>query len=247
LGNYGFDKVYLGGEVCKWLYVMKGRLQMDEGAISRLAICLSLGEWYAPDLSLIDQEGGKTFSVASLSGPPLISSLLFAFLRQRMFDDGLDPHDQVELERQFQAHLARGMLALGVRVKHLADVGRLVQEAQERFRQSHPGAGEGDLDATPQGAESAFSTAASEEEQASPVVPMGAPNGGAAQVECAAETAATSQLLQTDDGTQSAQTGDANVLWGALLPPPVNVAGPKRSARLKRGVASSRKKRHKRR
>lgn len=67
LGDFGFDRVYVGREACKWLYVMKGRLQMEEGAICRLAICLSLGARYPPDLSLIDQEGGKTFPVAHLS------------------------------------------------------------------------------------------------------------------------------------------------------------------------------------
>lgn len=238
LGSFGFDKVYLGGEVCKWLYVMKGRLQMDDGAICRLAICLSLGERYAPDLSLINQDGGKMVPVASLSGPPLISKLLFAFLRQRMFDDGLDPQDQVELERQFQAHLARGMLALGVRVKHLADVGRLVQEAQERFRQNHPGVDEGDLDATPADVENAFSASASDgDEQTLP----------GAQVGVTDEDAAATQLLQPEDGAQQTLTAEANSLWGALLPTPVKVVGPKRSARLKRGVASSRKKRRKRR
>ncbi len=53
--DLGFHKVYLGGAVCKWLYVMKGRLQMEEGAICRPAICRSSGEPYAPDLALIDK------------------------------------------------------------------------------------------------------------------------------------------------------------------------------------------------
>ena len=155
-----------------------------------------------------------------------------------MFDDGLDPHDQAELERQFQAHLSRGILALGVRVQHLADVARLVQEAQQRFRQSHPGIDEDDLDATPVGAETARSAPASDEEEQ--------PLPGAL-VGVTGEEAAVAQLLQPEDGGKPPLPVEANSLWGALLPAPVKVAGPKRSARLKRGVASSRKKRRKRR
>lgn len=245
--RFGFDKVYVGGEVCKWLYVMKGRLQMEEGAICRLAICLSLGERYAPDLALIDQAGGKTFPVAHLTGPPLIGQLLFALLRQRMFDDGLDPHDQVELGRQFQAHLARGMLALGVRVKHLADVGRLVQEAQDRFKQSHPGVEEEDFDATPEGVQLAPTSAAEDGGRESPVAPIGAVAFPPAPQERATSTAGAVQLLQSAYEERPAHPGEVNLLWGALLPPPVKVAGPKRSPRKKRGVASSRKKRRTRR
>jgi DNA sulfur modification protein DndE len=244
LADFGFDRVYVAGEVCKWLYVMKGRLQMDEGAISRLAICLSLGERYAPDLSLISQEGGKTFLVASLTGPPLIGKLLFAFLRQRMFDDGLDPHDPVELERQFQAHLARGMLALGVRVKQLADVGRLVQEAQERFRQAHPGLDEDDLDGEPEGAGRVLTPSAPDEHERAPV---GATPGGTVPLLAADEGGAAARLPHPEDEAQRKLAAEANTLWGALLPLPVKVAGPKRSVRKKRGVASSRKKRRKRR
>lgn len=234
--RFGLGKVYVGGEVCKWLYVMKGRLQMEEGAICRLAICLSLGERYAPDPSLIDQDGGKVFSVASLSGPPLISKLLFAFLRQRMFDDGLDPHDEAELERQFRAHFSRGMLALGVRVKHLADVGRLVQEAQERFMQSHPGIDGDGLDPTP----------TDEAEHRSPDTQLGALPSETGQAGRAGEAEAVAPLLQLG-GAPAQLSGAAGSLWGALLPTPVKVDGAIRSARKKRGVTSARKKRRRRR
>lgn len=232
--RFGFEQVYLGGEALKWLYVMKGRLHIGEGPIVRLAICLSLGESSAPDPSLLDQEGGKLFSVASLAGPPTISQLLFAFLRQRMFDDGLDPLDEAELERQFRAHLARGLLTLGVRVKHLADVGRLVQDAQERFRQSHPELDGDELDAGAEGAVEREPAGA----QVGDLLPETGGQVGREPAAPAAEPPA--------DGAAPLPTM-AGSLWGALLPPPGNVAGASRSARKRRGVPSTPKKRRRRR
>jgi len=195
--RFGFAQVYLGGEVCKWLYVMKGRLQMEEGAICRLAIWLSLGEPYAPDLALIDQEGGKMFSVASLSGSPMISTLLFALpLASACSTTGSTRSIRRSLSASSR-HILRGM-ALGVCIKHLADVGRLVQEAQERFLPRHTGV------ATPP-------IAAERERRA------GAPIGEA--------LARTVQPLQSRGGS-AAGAPPGSELWGALLPAPVSVAWP---------------------
>lgn len=247
--SYGFAKVYLGGEVCKWLSILKGRLQMEEGPIARLALCTSLGEPFAPDLTLIEQEHGKTFPVAALAGPPQISMMLFAFLRQRMHDDGLDPGNPVELERQFKAHLSRGMLTMGVRVKHLTDVGRILEEAQERFRVKHPAQAGTDLD-TPDAASTMGQTHVSSVEDtregptATTEPPFPTTRGTPAVQESAPPV---EQAITSIAEGEVAHEMSALSLWGALLPAPVAHAGRKGSARKKRGVARRRKKRRFRR
>jgi DNA sulfur modification protein DndE len=226
--RYGLNKVYLGGEVCKWLRVLKGRLQMEEGAICRLALCYSLGESYLPDHTLIDQEGGKEYLVPALMGPPHISFLSFALLKQRMYKDGLDPDNQTELESQFQAHLSRGMLALGVRVKNLADVGRLIGEAQDRFKKEQPvryGA-LGTLEFTT--AEPGLPCSCVEEEQEALFETHGPDIRDQEPVAIPAkkETEPAKVSLPPSFAIEQAPGGfEVASLWGALLPAPVAVEG----------------------
>lgn len=232
--RYGLNKVYLGGEVCKWLSVLKGRLQMEEGQICRLALCTSLAEPYLPDLTLIDQDRGKEFLVPALMGPLHVSLITFALLRQRMYKDGLDPDDQAQFEAQFQAHLSRGMLTLGVRVKNLADIGRLVGEAQERFKSKRPikyGAlATADLTETEPLLQDAY---AQEGQEAGIDTIEGLATQRREPVEIPVKQEAQSLMVSLPQPVpaieQAPQDFGVDSLWGALLPPPVEVKGQKNS------------------
>jgi DNA sulfur modification protein DndE len=240
---FGKGKVYLGGEVCKWLSILKGRLQMDEGSISRLALCYSLGERYAPDPSLIDQESGKEFLLQQLTGPSHIGQLSFALLWQRMFDDGLDPHDPLAVEQQFVAHLSRGMLALGVRVKNLADIGRLIEEAQERFRKSQAaGTDEIEVALDAQAGQDiimgpAESTSEKELDAGTTgyVTPTQQPERvDSVPVEGDTGAPVSPERLPRPIDVRTAVTLQASSLWGALLPAPVAAEGQVTRVRRKR-------------
>jgi len=55
-------------------------------------------------------------------------SLFIALLKERCHNDGLSNED---LEDQFKAHINRGVLLLGQRVKNIEDINRLVQDLKE--------------------------------------------------------------------------------------------------------------------
>ncbi len=127
------SRIYVGEEVDLRLRILKARTGLTPNLLCRLGICLSLAEPGVPDIGLYADGQIREFNRYTLTGQ--WDTLFFALMRERLVDDGLDP--VAEMENQFKAHLCRGVLLLYQRIKTLADLPRLVTEAQHKASVDH--------------------------------------------------------------------------------------------------------------
>jgi DNA sulfur modification protein DndE len=129
-------KVTVSKDVDIRLRNLKARTSLNPNLLCRLGFCMSLAEPGIPDPEMYKDKDTETsknerpreFNRYTLTGQ--WDKLFFALLRERLFEDGLDPSD--DLEAQFKAHLSRGVFLLNQRVKTLSDIESLLLDTGYR-------------------------------------------------------------------------------------------------------------------
>lgn len=123
------NRIYVSEEIDLRLRKLKGRTGLTPNLLCRLSFCLSLAEPSIPDAQLYSDGQVREFNRYTLTGQ--WDQFFFSLLRERLFQDGLDP--EVDLEVQFKAHLSRGVLLLYQRLKRLEDLTDLIADARKKF------------------------------------------------------------------------------------------------------------------
>jgi DNA sulfur modification protein DndE len=113
------NKIILSTEASERLKQLKSRTGLTPNILSRIGLCLSLAEPAVPDPDLYPEED-REFNRYTLLGE--WDDLYVALLKQRLMQDGLPLE---ESERQFRAHLHRGVESLAKLAKTLPDLLRL--------------------------------------------------------------------------------------------------------------------------
>jgi DNA sulfur modification protein DndE len=116
-----FNRIYVNEDVDMRLRNLKARTGLTPNLLCRMGFCLSLADPSIPDPKLytVYTEGQpREFNRFTLTGQ--WDALFFAMLRERLAKDGLDP--EKDLEKQFKAHLSRGVTLLYQRLKNIADL-----------------------------------------------------------------------------------------------------------------------------
>lgn len=119
------NKIKLSTEASERLRQLKARTGLKPNILSRIGFCMSLSEPAIPDPSSYPEED-REFNRYTLLGE--WDGLYVALLKQRLLNDGL-PDD--EIERQFRAHVHRGILSIGRVAKSLTDLIRLSQATSQ--------------------------------------------------------------------------------------------------------------------
>ncbi|HEX8464780.1 MAG TPA: DNA sulfur modification protein DndE [Abditibacterium sp.] len=122
------NRIVVSSEVDLRLRNLKSNTGLTPNLSCRLGFVLSLAEPGVPDPSLYGEGTGREFNRYTLTGP--WDDLFFALLRERMVSDGFDL--EKDLEAQFKAHLARGVVLLYQRLKSVDNLGTLLEEAQKK-------------------------------------------------------------------------------------------------------------------
>lgn len=117
------NKIKLSTEASDRLTQLKAKTGLKPNILSRIGFCVSLSEPAIPDPDKYPEED-REFNRYTLLGE--WDGLYVALLKQRLLNDGLS---EEELERQFRAHVHRGILSLGRVAKSLPDIMRLSQSA----------------------------------------------------------------------------------------------------------------------
>lgn len=113
------NKIKLSTEASERLKQLKARTGLKPNILSRIGLCISLSEPSIPDPENYPEED-REFNRYTLLGE--WDAMYVALLKQRMLNDDLP---ESELERQFRAHVHRGILSLGRVAKSLNDLIRL--------------------------------------------------------------------------------------------------------------------------
>jgi DNA sulfur modification protein DndE len=117
------NKILLSKDASERLKHLKARTGLAPNILSRLGFTLSLADPSVPNPAQFAEEE-REFNRYTLLGE--WDDLYVALLKQRLADDKL-PDDAVE--KQFRAHLNRGILSLYGLVKSVADIARLCEKA----------------------------------------------------------------------------------------------------------------------
>ena len=128
------NRIYVSEEVDLRLRTLRARTGLTPNLLCRFGICLSLAEPGVPDPTLYEDGHTREFNRYTLTGQ--WDLLFFSVLKERLVQDSLDP--VADIEKQFKAHLNRGVQLLYQRVKRLEDVASLVSEAQRRAELGSP-------------------------------------------------------------------------------------------------------------
>lgn len=120
-------RISVSEEIDNRLRYLKGKTGLTPNLLCRFGFCLSLKEPGIPKLSDYGDNTAREFNRYTLTGQ--WDSLFIALLKERCHNDGLP---EAELEDQFRAHIKRGVMLLGQRVKSLEDINRLVQEFRNK-------------------------------------------------------------------------------------------------------------------
>ncbi|MHA1169700.1 MAG: DndE family protein [Candidatus Hodarchaeales archaeon] len=111
-----FNRISISREADEIMELLVKRTGLRPNIISRFAIIHSINEPGKTNPNKYDS-GGREFNRFTLTGEWDV--LFITFLKERCIEDGLNP--EKDLIDQFKAHLNRGILALGKRVKDLGD------------------------------------------------------------------------------------------------------------------------------
>ncbi len=120
-------RIRVSEEVNQRLRYLKSKTGLTPNLLCRFGFCLSLREPGIPNLDDYQENSEREFNRYTLTGQ--WDALFIALLKERCYRDGLPMN---ELENQFKAHINRGVLLLGQRVKSLEDINRLVQELKRQ-------------------------------------------------------------------------------------------------------------------
>lgn len=117
------NKIILSAGASECLKQLKAKTGLTPNILTRIGLCLSLSEPSIPDPDLYPEED-REFNRYTLLGEWDV--LYVALLKQRLLHDGLPTE---EAERQFRAHLHRGVESLAKLAKTLPDLLRLSARA----------------------------------------------------------------------------------------------------------------------
>ena len=109
-------RVRFGPEVDNRLRHLKAKTGITPNLLCRIGFCLSLEEFGVPD-PLHYPEGAREINRYTLTGQ--FDEAMEVLLAQRLLEDDLP---MSELDRQFVAHMNRGVIILASRVRGLADI-----------------------------------------------------------------------------------------------------------------------------
>ena len=117
------NKIRLSKEASERLKHLKARTSLTPNILSRFGLCLSLADPVIPNPDqFLDED--REFNRYTLLGE--WDDLYVALLKQRLMQDGLS---EDHLEKQFLAHLNRGILALYGHVKSVSDLANLCERS----------------------------------------------------------------------------------------------------------------------
>jgi DNA sulfur modification protein DndE len=110
------------------LKALKARTGITPNLLCRIGFCLSV-----EDVSALDPDAFPADSDRIIERHVLLGSydtLFVAMMKERVHQDGLDPHDNELLGKYFRAHVHRGIHLLIKRVKTFADLARVIAKPQ---------------------------------------------------------------------------------------------------------------------
>jgi len=110
------------------LKALKGRTGITPNLLCRMSFCLSV-----EDVSPLDPDAFPGDSDRIIDRHVLLGgydTLFVAMMKERMHQDGLDPHDGELLGKHFRAHVHRGVHLLTKRTRSLADLARVIGKPQ---------------------------------------------------------------------------------------------------------------------
>jgi DNA sulfur modification protein DndE len=116
-------KIRVSEEADQRLRYLKAKTGLTPNLLCRFGFCLSLREPGIPNIDDYQENSSREFNRYTLTGQ--WDSLFIALLKERCYKDGIPEN---ELENQFKAHINRGILLFGQRVKSIEDINRLIQE-----------------------------------------------------------------------------------------------------------------------
>jgi DNA sulfur modification protein DndE len=125
------NKILLSRDASERLKHLKARTGLAPNILSRLGFTLSLADPSIPNPAQYFEEE-REFNRYTLLGE--WDDLYVALLKQRLAEDKL-PDDTIE--KQFRAHLNRGILSLYGLVKSVADIARLCEKASGAITGNH--------------------------------------------------------------------------------------------------------------
>lgn len=123
------SKVYVSTDSSQRLSMLSQRTGLKPNLSCRLGFCLSLEEAGIPTAAEFGGKSDREFNWSTLFGQWDI--FFVALLKQRLFEDDLDP--EADLEEQLVLHLNRGIFLLFKRVRQLPDLGPLLDQASARL------------------------------------------------------------------------------------------------------------------
>ena len=116
------SRVKLGVESTKRLQMLKGRTGLTPNILCRIALCYSLNDPQIPNAPVNDGSTGQEIARHTLFGD--YDHIYIALLKERCIVDSLDP--EKDLVAALNAHLARGIVGVFSRVKHISDLRNLI-------------------------------------------------------------------------------------------------------------------------
>ncbi len=120
------NKVRVSKEASERLKHLKARTGLAPNILSRFGFCLSLSDPAIPNPEQFQDED-REFNRYTLLGE--WDDLYVALLKQRMAKDQIDDE---QLEKQFVAHLNRGIVTLYGLVKSVSDLANLCERSGAR-------------------------------------------------------------------------------------------------------------------
>lgn len=111
------------------LKALKARLGITPNVLCRIGFCLSVEDPAPLDPSEFPADSDRIIDRHVLLGP--YDALLVAMMRQRLFEEELDPNDDELVGEHFRAHVHRGVHLVFKRVKSPAHFARLFPEPND--------------------------------------------------------------------------------------------------------------------
>jgi len=116
-----FNRVRISKGSTTRLQQLKGKTGITPNILLRMAFCYSLNDPKIPNPDEYDEEG-QELNRWTLTGE--WDSFFIALMKERCVHDGLDYN--LELFKQFRAHLNRGVYGIFSRIKDLSDIQNLL-------------------------------------------------------------------------------------------------------------------------
>lgn len=110
------------------LNALKGRTGITPNLLCRLGFCVSIEDPSSIDPDEFPGDSNRIIDRHVLLGP--YDSLFVALMKERLFQDGLDPHNGELLGKHFRAHVHRGIHLLMKRTRNLTDLARVIVNPQ---------------------------------------------------------------------------------------------------------------------